>query len=130
MKFFTNFFKILRSFVPDYSELMKLGYSAAVENHDFRLEKKIKNFKIQISQSLEPFNQKYGNDFSIDLDGGACVIIELPSSDFNSKEIIELFENSVQKDKYLFLYDDHMDFYGNKIAKKLQKLEELLIQIT
>lgn len=70
MKFFTNFFKILRSFVPDYSELMKLGYSAAVENHDFRLEKKIKNFKIQISQSLEPFNQKYGNDFSIDLDGG------------------------------------------------------------
>ncbi|GAB4012256.1 MAG: hypothetical protein Fur0010_07940 [Bdellovibrio sp.] len=126
MKWLKDFFLILKSFVPDYGALMKMGYKAKTFNQDFILEKQFDHFKISLHQGIEPFNPKFGEMIDFDLDGGACIVICFGQKPKNDLDFSDLFENVLEKEHFIFLFDDHMDFHGKNTAEKILQVEEIL----
>lgn len=126
MKLLKEFFLILKSFVPDYGALMKMGYKAKTFNQDFFLEKQFDLFKISLHQGIEPFNPKFGELIDFDLDGGACIVIDFLQRPKVLPDFSNMFEHILERNNFLFLYDKHMDFHGIKTVEKIHQVEELL----
>lgn len=134
MKMFNRIFSMIKSFVPDYQLLMKLGYRATTYNQEFILEKKVDRVVIRVHQSVEPFNPILSSFINFELNDNACVVLDgTQISEEVLSQIFELvkshFDHSHLRIPYLFLYDKKMELTSSKLPGKLEDLERFVKQI-
>jgi len=133
-----SLFKTIKSyfdaFVPDYKELMNLGYHATTFNGDFILEKSIFQCHIRIHQSIEPYNPILSSLIDFELNDNACVVIDIAILNEKQRELLfqklkTLFDFSHARGTYLFLYDKKMELSSIRLPGKLESIDEVIKQI-
>lgn len=134
MRIFRKFVSLIKSFIPDYHLLMKLGYKATTFNQEFILEKEMTNITLRIHQSIEPFNPILGPYIDFDLNDNACVVVDgAKISEEKLNRVFEYigghFDHSYLRRPYLFLFDKKMELTSPQLPDKLESLEQFIKQI-
>lgn len=127
---FWSSFKSFFSHAPSYSTFLELGYKARTYNGDFIFSRAYEDCFVNIHQSVEPHNKKFGHliDFEIE---DACIIISFHENRILNRNQIDLirdlFDFVYERESFLFCMNKNMDFNDESLSKIARELHYLLM---
>tara|TARA_R110000868_G_scaffold242548_1_gene498044 strand:+ start:5983 stop:6378 length:396 start_codon:yes stop_codon:yes gene_type:complete len=123
-------FKSFFSHAPSYSTFLELGYKARTYNGDFIFFRAYEYCFVNIHQSVEPHNKKFGHliDFEIE---DACIVISINEDKELTRnqidQIRKLFDFVYEREFYLFCMNKNMDFNDESVSMVTRELHALLM---
>lgn len=120
-------FKLLKnlfSFMPDLTGFKELGFKVKVSLGELYIVKKEKDYEVRFYQGFEPDNLEFGKLVDFDIPDGFIVI---KRDSFKDKkvaleELSPVFRTCLQREEFIFLFNDSLDFSSNGLLIKMGKV--------
>jgi len=110
--------------MPDLTGFKELGFEVKVSLGELYILKREKEYEIRFYQGFEPDNLEFGGLVDFDIPDGFIVIksdgFEDQNIDF--EELGPVFRACHQRGKFLFLFNDSLDFSSNGLLIKMKKV--------
>lgn len=123
-------FKILFSLFPDLTGFKEMGFTAHIKASELILQKNTKNYEIKFSQGLEPFSSNIKSVIDFDIPDGFFLVEFLCEKGVDMEDyeddLSPLFQYTIQKGHFWFLFDKKLDFSTVNIHIKVEKLLKIL----
>jgi hypothetical protein len=126
----SHFFKILRSFFPDYGPLMKMGFKAKTLNNDFVFEKDCERYRLRFYTGINPDGATLAPILrEIEIPDG-CVVVyfrsRLSSDEQALGTMAKRFEHFVDRGDWVFFFDTRLEIESSSLELRLEELETAL----